>query len=256
MTEQYPINMHVFHDALSGLLDIVKDTQTENIEKAGKLCAEAIAKGGVIQVFGSGHSVGFGYEMRDRAGNLVPVHSMMMDDFTIKGIYDSEELRKQGVILERMPDIADKLYNLYVTDPNDVFIVISNSGINGVGIDLAQYAKDTNHKVIVITSMKHTLAEDSRHPSGKKLYQLGDIVIDNCGPRGDALLETGRLEKVCSVSSITGAVIAQSISLETARQLAAMGIEPPVLWGPEKEGWQQHNEELRAKYAGRLNTYL
>ena len=182
------INMHVLHDKLAETFETLYETQKENITKAAELCADAIEMGGVIQVFGSGHSVGFGMEMRNRPGSLVPVHSMVMNDFVIKGIVDLKTFKSQDDIFERKPGIADKLYNLYRTDDNDVFIIISNSGINGVVIDLAIYAKQTGHKVIVVTSWEHTNSENSRHPSGKKLYEFGDVVIDNCGPIGDALL--------------------------------------------------------------------
>jgi len=247
------INVHVLHDKLAETFETLYETQKGNIVKAAELCADAIEKGGVIQVFGSGHSVGFGMEMRNRPGSLVPVHSMVMNDFVIKGIVDLKTFKSQDDIFERKPGIADKLYNLYRTDDNDVFIIISNSGINGVVIDLAIYAKQTGHKVIVVTSWEHTNSENSRHPSGKKLYEFGDVVIDNCGPIGDALLETGKLEKVCSISSLTGAVIAQSIGLETATILEERGLEAPVLWDETVEGYKEHNEALFKKYEGRIN---
>ena len=247
------VDMHVFHDRLTEVFGTLYETQKDNIQRAAELCAEAIEKGGVIQVFGSGHSVGFGMEMRNRPGSLVPVHSMIMSDFVTKGIVDLATFRRQDVIFERTPGVADKLYNLYDTKENDVFIIISNSGINGVVIDLAIYARQTGHKVIVVTSWQHTNSEASRHPSGKKLYEYGDVVIDNCGPVGDALLETGKLEKVYSISSITGAVIAQTIGLQAATILTEKGIEAPVLWDETREGYKEHNEELLRKYEGRIN---
>ena len=248
------INMNVVHDTMSVIFDTLYETQKDNITKAAELCADAIEKGGVIQVFGSGHSVGFGMEMRNRPGSLVPVHSMVMNDFVIKGIVDLKTFKSQDDIFERKPGIADKLYNIYKTDDNDVFIIISNSGINGVVIDLAIYAKQTGHKVIVVTSWQHTTSENSRHPSGKKLYEFGDVVIDNCGPVGDALLETGKPEKVCSISSITGAIIAQSIGLQAATILEERGIEAPILWDETVEGAKEHNEALMKKYEGRINV--
>lgn len=247
------IDLHVFHDEMGKLIDVLYDSQKENIEAAAQLCAEAIENGGVIQVFGSGHSVGFGLEMRNRAGSLVPVHSMVMEDFVRKGIVDLKTFKSQDVIFERTPNIADKLYNLYATNDNDVFVIISNSGINGVVIDLAIYAKQTGHRIIVVTSWQHTSAEASRHPSGRKLYEFADVVIDNCGPQGDAMLETGRREKVCSVSSILGVVIGQSMCARTAQILEEKALEPPVYWDPTVEGYRQHNEELRQKYEGRIN---
>ena len=247
------VDLHVFRNRLQEKIDKLYNTQQENIEKAAQLCADSIARGGVIQFFGSGHSVGFGLELRNRPGAMVPIHSMLMEDFVNKGIVDLKTYKSQDVIFERTPNIADKLYNLYVTNDEDVFVIISNSGINGVVIDLAIYARQTGHKVFVVTSWEHTNSEASRHPSGKKLYEFGDVVIDNCGPTGDAMLETGRLEKVCSISSITGVIIGQAMMARTAEILKERGIEPPVLWDETVEGYKEHNEELVKKYEGRIN---
>jgi uncharacterized phosphosugar-binding protein len=117
---------------------------------------------------------------------------------------------------------------------------------------MALKAKEMNHKVIVVTSWEHTSAEASRHPSGKKLYQLGDVVIDNCGPRGDALIETDGPEKICSVSSITGAFIAQSIAIEAEAILKEEGKEIPVFYGNQTEADAKHDDVLRAHYKGRV----
>ena len=141
---------------------------------------------------------------------------------------------------------AGKIYELYDIRPQDTFIIISNSGINGIVIDIADLAKRNGHKVVIITSMKHTLAEEPRHPSGKKLYEFGDIVIDNCGPHGDTLIETDGVAKVCSVSSICNNCIAQALSARTVELLKEDGYELPILTG-EKE----HDEALIKKYEGR-----
>lgn len=162
------INVSAFMDETFKVIDEIVDKELNNIDEAAKICADAIAKGGVIQVFGSGHSVGFGMELFGRAGSLVPVHTIITADFVVKGMYSLEEFKDMDNIFERRPNIADKFYDLYEINEEDVFIIISNSGINGLVIDLANTAKSKNHKVIVVTSLKHTNAEDSRHPSGKK----------------------------------------------------------------------------------------
>jgi len=171
---------------------------------------------------------------------------MEMSDFVTKGGVPVTEYMDRKNIFERRPNVANKLYGLYDIKPQDIFIVISNSGINGVVIDIASLAKQNGHKVIIITSMKHTLAEGPRHPSGKKLYEFGDIVIDNCGPHGDALIETGGIAKVCSVSSICNNCIAQSIAARTIELLSKDGVELPVL-----NGDKAHDEMLKKKYEGR-----
>jgi uncharacterized phosphosugar-binding protein len=252
MTEKTNITMDVFYDKLMELLDKVETKETENIKKAGQICAESVGNDGVIHVFGSGHSYGFGMEISNRPGSLAAVHNISSSDFVIKGKYSLETFRDNVNYFERRPNIAGQLYDLYDIRPQDCFIIISNSGINGLVIDMALKAKEMNHKVIVVTSWEHTSAEASRHPSGKKLYQLGDVVIDNCGPRGDALIETDGPEKICSVSSITGAFIAQSIAIEAEAILKEEGKEIPVFYGNQTEADAKHDDVLRAHYKGRV----
>ena len=248
------ITMELFNEALKKLVQTLEDQEMGNIKEASKLCYESMKNDGVVHIFGSGHSVGFGMECTGRPGSLVPFHMIETSDFVTKGLYSLAEFKDPDNIFERRPNIADKLYDLYDIRPQDVFIIISNSGINGLVIDLALTAKAKGHKIIIITSMQHTLAEPSRHPSKKKLYELGDVVIDNCGPRGDALLETGNIEKICSVSSITGIYIAQSLTVEISRMFKESGIELPLLYSHEVENHLEHNQELLAKYKGRINA--
>lgn len=246
------ITMDLFYEEMLKVVDVLEGKEMDNICKASEVCAETIAQGGVVHVFGSGHSVGFGMELAGRPGSLVPFHTIVTSDFVLHGKVTLEEFKDPDNIFERRADIADRLYDLYDIRPQDSFIIISNSGINGVVIDFAIKAKAEGHKVIVVTSWQHTSAEASRHPSGKKLYEMGDVVIDNCGPQGDALIETGKIEKICSISSITGAFIAQSITTETCRLLSEKGVELPLLLSEETEENRSHNAELRQKYAGRI----
>ena len=95
------INMYTFRDRLSEIFDRLYDTQRESIEKAGRLCADAIEKGGVIQVFGSGHSIGFGLEMRNKPGALYPIHQMLMDDFVKMGWTTLEDYKDMSNVFER-----------------------------------------------------------------------------------------------------------------------------------------------------------
>lgn len=246
------ITMDVFFDELVKLLDKLYDKEHKNIEAAAKICTESIQQGGVIHVFGSGHSIGFGMEMQNRIGSLACIHTIDTGDFVLKGKFTLEEFKDPNNIFERRPGIADQLYDLYTIHPSDAFIIISNSGINGVVIDMAITAKQRGHKVIVVTSWQHTNAEKSRHPSGKKLYEMGDVVIDNCGPQGDALIETDGVEKICSVSSITGAFIAQTIETEICRMMQESGQEAPLFWDELLPEAKEHNDKLKAQYQGRV----
>lgn len=241
------INAKTFETEMLNLIDNLYESQEENLEKAAQMFAECIENDGVIHMFGSGHSVGMGIDIKNREGAMIPIHIMETTDFVTKGNVPLEVFKDKTNVFERRPDVADKLYNLYDIRKEDIFVVISNSGINGVVIDIASLAKKNGHKVIIVTSMKHTLAEESRHPSGKKLYEFGDLVIDNCGPHGDALIQTDGIAKVCSVSSICNNLIAQSIAARTCEILDKDGYELPILTADK-----EYNERMMKKYGGRI----
>ena len=236
-----------FEDELSSLLDTLYDSQKDNIEATAEAFKECIENDGVVHVFGSGHSVGLGIDIKNRVGSLIPIHIMEMSDFVTKGGVPVQEYLDTKNIFERKPGVAQKLYELYDIKAQDIFVIISNSGINGIVIDIADLAKQNNHQVIVITSMKHTLVEQPRHPSGKKLYEFGDIVVDNCGPHGDALIQTDTVAKVCSVSSICNNCIAQAVAARTIELLKQDDYELPILTGDEN-----HDNEILEKYEGRI----
>ena len=249
-----PVNKEHYVQELLSLLPKVYEQEIGHIQEAARICSNCINNDGVIQVFGTGHSVGFGMELRNRVGNLVPVHQLDMSDFVIRKMVSLEEFKNPYSLFERKEGIAEQLYNLYDIHKQDVFIIISNSGINGVVVDLAILAKEKGHPIIVVTSWQHTSSEISRHPSGYKLYELADVIIDNCGPKGDAFLETGNgEEKIGSVSSITGALIAQVFTQECILLLE----EPLPIWHEEISTYdKEHNETMYNKYKGRISGGL
>lgn len=246
------ISMNLFNLELQKLLDVLLEKEQVNMEKAAQLCADTIENNGVIHVFGSGHSIGFGLEMKGRKGSLIPVHQIQLSDFVLRGKVTLEEFKDQDNIFERKTEVADKLYDLYDIRKNDIFIIVSNSGINGIVIDMAIIAKNKGNKIIVVTSLEHTTSQPSRHPSGKKLYELADVVIDNCCPQGDALLETGKKEKVCSVSSIAGVFIAQSINAQCVEILNEKELEVPLLLNEKCEEDIEFNLKIKKRYGGRI----
>ena len=240
------ITMNYFYDQLTDILNTLEEKEMGHIHEAAEIMYETMRKGGVVQVFGSGHSVGFGMEITNRAGCLVPIHTMQTSDFVMKGAVSIEEFRSKDVVFERRPGMADKFFSLYGIKEEDCFIIISNSGINGVVIDTAIKAREEGHKVIILTSWQHTTAEASRHPSGKKLYEMGHVILIRC---------TGLVNgvaKICSISSITGAIIAQALVDEVCAMYQRDGLEPPVLWSEDVEGYEEHNQELLKKYEGRI----
>lgn len=223
------------------------------LSEAATAMAGTIANGGVIQAFGTGHSEAFAMEIAGRAGGLIPTSKIALRDLVLHGGRDVAALDSlEGSVLERDTGVAEELFKLSLIDPRDIFIIASNSGVNGSIVGLALAARERGHKVIAVTSMEHTSAVETKHPSGMRLSEIADIVIDNRAPYGDTTLEVSGGGGVGAVSSITAAFIAQLLTIETVQCLIRAGKKPPIYISANIPGGDEHNTELVGRYLGRL----
>ncbi|MFF0324045.1 sugar isomerase domain-containing protein [Nonomuraea angiospora] len=221
------------------------------IVRAAGLFTKAVRGGGVIQAFGSGHSEAVAMEIAGRAGGLVPTSKLALRDLVLYGDAPRSELDRYD--LERDPSVARAILDLAPVHPGDLFVIISNSGVNGVVVELATLVKQRGHDLIAITSRAHGEAVASRHPSGRKLIDLADVVLDNRAPYGDAVLalpDGGA--SVGAVSTITSALLAQLVVAQTVRNLLEAGEVPPVYLSANVPEGDAHNLKLEALYAGRI----
>ncbi|WP_250009204.1 SIS domain-containing protein [Actinoplanes sp. M2I2] len=235
---------------LQAVVDRVGTGQDEEKQRAADLLAEAVGNGGVIQAFGCGHSEALAMEIAGRAGGLVPTNRIALRDIVLYGGEPLEVLADPGV--ERRPEIARRLYDLAPIKPDDVFVIASNSGINGAVVEMALLVKERGHKLVAITSAEHSAGVASRHPSGRKLGDIADVVLDNGAPYGDATIPLPGGGAIGAVSSITAALLAQQLVTEVVARLLAAGITPPVYLSDNVPGGKEHNAEIEARYAGRI----
>jgi uncharacterized phosphosugar-binding protein len=224
--------------------------QDDAKQRAADLLAEAVRNGGVIQAFGCGHSEALAMEIAGRAGGLVPTNRIALRDIVLYGGEPLEVLADPAV--ERRPEIAHQLYELAPVKPDDVFVIASNSGINGAVVEMALLVKERGHGLVAITSAEHSAGVASRHPSGRKLGDIADVVLDNGAPYGDATIALPGGGAVGAVSSITAALLAQQIVVEVVARLLAAGMTPPVYLSDNVPGGKEHNAEIEARYAGRI----
>ncbi|MFB4294388.1 sugar isomerase domain-containing protein [Nonomuraea sp. ATR24] len=242
------INPQQFADHIAELVRTIPDDPA--IEKAAGLFTRALTRGGVIQAFGSGHSEAVAMEIAGRAGGLVPTNRLALRDIVLYGDAPREALDRYD--LERDPAVARAILEAAPVHDDDLFVVISNSGVNGVVVELATLVKQRGHDLIAITSHAHSDAVASRHPSGRKLADLADVVLDNRAPYGDAVLPLPDGGATGAVSTITSALIAQLVVARTVRDLLAAGQVPPVYLSANVPEGDAHNLRLEALYAGRI----
>jgi uncharacterized phosphosugar-binding protein len=131
----------------------------------------------------------------------------------------------------------------------DVLIVVSVSGRNAVPIEMAQLAQERGVKVIGLTSRAYTESVCPRHPSGKKMYEFADVVLDNKVDKRDAVLETeGMPQKFSPASGVTSIAILQGLVAATIQELLRRGITPPVFLAANVDGGKEYNARLLEKY--------
>lgn len=205
-------------------LSKVQETQSDSISKAAEAFADAVEKDKSIFAFGASHSFILAEEMIYRTGGLMlvnPIYPHGMNLFVRPLTATSRWERILGLGKEVLASAPIKA--------GDLLIIASTSGRNAVAIDMALAAKEQGITTIGITSMAYSQGVTSRHPSGKKLLDICDIVIDNCAPHGDAVVSvTGFAQKVGPLSTVSGTAIVNSIVAETVKLLVERGIEPPV----------------------------
>ncbi len=244
------VSAEAYVAALAPLVERVSEQASGPVQRAADLVVASLRSGGVLQAFGSGHSEALAMELAGRAGGLVPTNRISLRDVVIFG-GEPPEVLSSGT-LERDPDIARRLYDLAGPHVSDVFVIASNSGVNGSIVEMARIVKEQGHPLIAITSVTQTAELESRHPSGTKLADHADVLLDNGAPYGDAVLDLPDGGKVCAVSSITAALLAQLLAAEIIRRLIAAGETPPVYLSANIPGGDEHNSVLEQRYAGRI----
>lgn len=252
------VNQQTAAELLREAFAKVVDTQQDQIAAAAQLVVASLTAGGVLQVFGTGHSRSFAMEIAGRAGGLVPANKIAIPDLAFYG--DLSPAQVLDPHLERDPSLAAQLLAVHDIHPEDVFIICSNSGGNGSTVELARLVKERGHRLVAVTSMKHTTRITSRHPSGLRLFEVADVVIDNRGAFGDAELalppdaEGQERGAVLATSTITSTLIAQMLITEVCGLLLEAGAEVPILISANIPAGDAHNERLRERYGNRVRT--
>jgi len=232
----HPINDYL--ETCIGQLAALKAGSFSAIAAAAEAVAGAIQADKGFFLFGSGHSALIAREAFWRAGGLAPALP----------IADPSEGDA-----ERLPGYMVGVLAHYDLQPGGVIIIVSNSGINHAPIETALECKSRGLTVIAVTCLAHSRQSDSRHPSGKKLFEVADIVIDTHGIPGDAIVALPGLPgRVGPTSTVVGAAIIDAIVVGAAASLLERGLDTPVLVSSNVAEGDAHNARLVARYRDRL----
>jgi len=230
-------------------LTAIRDSEAAAIDRAATAIADAIAAGGMVYLFGTGHSHMLAEEGHFRAGGFAAVCPVLSSSLML---HESAEVSSR---LERTSGVGPAVLARYQPSARDVLVIFSNSGVNMVPVETAQEAKRIGMTVIAVVSRDYA-AQIPVGPAGAKLADIADVVLDNHGVPGDALvaLDEGGV-RVGPLSTIAGAFLLNAVLAEAACRLQARGIKPPIFISANMPGAAEHNARLIAEYRTR-NPHL
>ena len=227
------------------LLDRVEKEEAPSMEKAVRALTEAILSKHSVFIFGASHAGILSQEMYYRAGGLMVVNpiwgrEIMLDTAPVTHTSRMERLVGYGTLLAENAPMRR----------GDVLIAHSVSGRNPVTVEIALAAKKRGLTVIGLTNLSYSRSVTSRHPSGKRLFELSDIVLDNHGEKGDACVGIdGVGQKVGPTSTVIGAAILNAIVAAVTKELVRRGLtHPPIFYSANVDGGDALNRELYSQY--------
>ena len=233
-----------YRKALMETIDRAFDTQEENLRAAAELLKEATLSGHNIFGFGCSHAALPILELYYRTGGMATINPVRAPGLCLD--VDPATMTSQ---MERMRDYGRVIADSQPISEGDVIIVHSVSGRNNVYTDVALRAKEKGAKVIVLTNLTMSKAVASRHPDGLKLYEVGDVVIDNCGCIGDAAIRIpGVPEKVAPTSTAVAAALLNAVMAQAVALITEAGAVAPVFVSANVDGGDEHNKEMLKAY--------
>jgi uncharacterized phosphosugar-binding protein len=230
------------------LVDRVEGQRAE-IERAAGWFSETILAERMVHLFGSGHSRILVEEMWPRYGSFPGFNPIVELSLTFHNSVVGANGQRQAMFLENVTGLADRILRNYDLSPKDSALVASSSGCNLVPIEIAEGFKKRGIKVVAIISKRHSEASRSQHPTGTKLQDFADLVLDTGAPVGDAMVRVDGLETpVAPGSTVGGCLLINSIKAEVAARLTAAGTPPKVLTASALVGKERATELFESAY--------
>jgi uncharacterized phosphosugar-binding protein len=237
-------------DAGIEILEKIKRTQSAAIEQASQICAEAIGDGGLVHLFGTGHSRIPVEEMFPRYGSYPGFHPIVELSMTFHTQVVGANGQRQAMFIERTPGLAEVILSNFQFAPKDAMMVFSASGLGAVVVEMARGARRRGLPVIAVTSVAQSRAGEVEPAVGARLLDEADVVIDLCTPVGDALtrLEGATETPIGPGSTLAAVAVADAVKVRTAELLLKSGKLPPVITSAAEVGSERSQELFDAAY--------
>lgn len=231
-------------------LSRVAAEQRDTIAAGGSVIAQALASGGILHAYATGHSRSVALEFVARAGGLIPTNVLSIKDLVLWGGQDPESIRDPK--LEREPGVAGAVLALHDVRPGDVMVIASNSGVNPAIVEMARLVRDRAVPVIAIGSLAHGRAVPSRDAAGATLFDNADVVVDTLTPPGDAVVALDSGGYACGTSTLSAVFIAQLLVAHAIEELERRDVHIPVYRSMNTSGADAPNAEAERAWAARL----
>lgn len=235
-----------YRDQVVHILDHIVG-QTDAFEAVRDAVATALAAERLIYVTGSGHSHLIAEEVFYRAGGIAAAQAILDPDLML------HVSASRSTQLERETGHAERVLAGYGVVCGDVLFIVSNSGRNAYPIEMALAGKARGATTVALTSLQHTRSVSSRHPSGKRLFEVCDLVLDNGAEYGDASLPVGRDGlRMGPTSTITGVFIINAILAEAVGYLADHGMAVDVYQSANAQGAEAAADNIIERWKARI----
>jgi uncharacterized phosphosugar-binding protein len=222
--------------------------EAETVERVAGVWSEGVAAGGMILAFASGHSRMAVEEAFPRYGSYPAFFPMVELSLTFHTQVVGNNGQRQAMFLERQSELGRVVWQNFHPGPNDRLLCISHSGTSAVTVEVALGGRERGLHVTAITSLAHSRASKPEHPSGRRLFECADEVIDSHVPAGDAVADVGWNAPVGPLSSLATLLIVNWLKVAMAEHLAADGVRLPVLASALTVGEEAAHHSFEAAY--------
>ncbi len=226
-----------------------EEKQQAAIQQAADWFAATILAGRMVHLFGSGHSRILVEEMWPRYGSFPGFNPLVELSLSFHNLVVGSNGQRQAMFLENVSGLAERILRNFDLAPEDSALVVSSSGCNLVPIEMAALFRQRGVKVVALISKRHADASASKHPSGKKLADFADLILDTGAPAGDAMVTIPGLPMPVSPgSTIGGCLLINAIKAEVAARLTRAGRPPKVLTAPPLIGAEKATALFESAY--------
>lgn len=240
-----------FFDACDGVLARIRQTQSGKIAEAAEAMAKCAAGGGALHLYDRGHAWA---EAMHRAAGLAGLNPLMFGFHVSTGAPPCHQKRiaargpaERSWCIHGLAAEALKRANVF---PGDCVLINCMFGNFPDHVELARECKKLGVTTIAILSVEFSKACPPLGGMDKKLMDVADIVIDNCSPVGDGILDfPGIPVKACPTSNIASYYIIWALTAEFIQRMIARGITPTVLKSVNLPDGEEYNRKAMAEYA-------